>query len=992
MNEGIPAGLPDDINVSYKPEHLAILSSLQGGAESPPQLDLLDQLESSQYLVEWAVHEQGEPDPSNHEEVPKQYLLSEVIGQGGFAEIWKATQTSLGRLIAVKRMRKDLFDQSGQNPSTIKHIEISFRQEAMTAAMLDHPNIVPVHDIGLDSKGRTLLAMKLVRGKSWEVALEEDWNRLSESEYYSKHLPILAQTAQAVSFAHSRGVVHRDLKPSQVMIGQFGEVTLMDWGLAVIYDKEKTLVDGAEKKLRALASTIESAVNPAGTIAFMAPEQTEETASNIGPWTDIYLLGGTLYYLLTGTVPHRAPGNVIAFYKASQGIVEPPQKRASKRDIPDELAALCMEALNPNRNNRIPSASEFVARVEGYLRGANKQKESRELTSRASESLLSSGTNYEEYGRAMALMERAAALWPKNPVLEELTNEIASRFATLALKNHDLRLAAMQINRMNDCEARSSLLKKLKTAEQESLENAILRRRLKVASVAFCTLLAAMIILYIAYQARKKAVLTEINAELRAAFVEAEAARRKAIASAAIADEARNAANKERIRSEELVHFLVSDLTTELGLLGRINIMSKMTDKLSAYYKQRPADMKLTDVDAQNEGLALRTMALVQYSQGHSEESRRSLDHSMTLFNDLLAKSPDNLTYQFQVGRCHDALGKLARVEGEFDSAVQHFTKAAAIFQSLHEKHPDDLSYAAAYCEAIHGLSAIYCDIGDNKRASDASTTGREIFEKLLAENPTRTDLVVRLSPIYDVCAQAAWRSNNMDLAMEHQEKVLALLQRFAQKEPWNLQLQRLIGWNERLTGDLLVEEKRLTEGERSYNAAMDVMLRLEGYDPESIPRKLDAAGLLNALANFYRETNSADIAMDRLDRAKVTIEAVLQSDATNVTAKMELAHNYLVRGRVLAATGDVESAHACWEQSLKIMQSTQQNLKTSQSLYLSVGARALLLLGKNDEAMPVLKELEARHYRSRFLYEIGEQAGALRKDPTIPYLIELAR
>src|SRR5205823_6499906 len=155
-----------------------------------------------------------------------------------------------------------------------------------------------------------------------------------------------------IAFAHARGIVHRDLKPSQVMVGNFGDVFLMDWGLAVTFLPPE---EQREDMAAACATHIDYAANPAGTVAFMAPEQTEKTAEHVGPWTDVYLLGGILYYLLTGTYPHPQRNSVEAFQHASRGNLEPPEQRAPDTSIPPELSQLAMKATARDRNARFES-------------------------------------------------------------------------------------------------------------------------------------------------------------------------------------------------------------------------------------------------------------------------------------------------------------------------------------------------------------------------------------------------------------------------------------------------------------------------------------------------------------------------------------------------------------------------------------------------------------------------------------------------------------
>jgi serine/threonine protein kinase len=215
-------------------------------------------------------------------------------------------------VVAVKRLRQDILRRASQDPETYAKLDIAFLQESLTAAALDHPNILPIHELGRDGDGLPQLAMKLVRGQVWESLIYYDRD-LSFPDFLDRHLPIFVSVCQAVAFTHSRGIIHRDIKPSQVMVGDFGEVLLMDWGLAMIYDEEVAKETLAELLATRIAATRETSVNPAGTPSYMAPEQTDPECTRLAAETDIYLLGGVLYYLLTGRGPasrRRYPGRI----------------------------------------------------------------------------------------------------------------------------------------------------------------------------------------------------------------------------------------------------------------------------------------------------------------------------------------------------------------------------------------------------------------------------------------------------------------------------------------------------------------------------------------------------------------------------------------------------------------------------------------------------------------------------------------------------------
>ncbi len=338
LRRAAPANLPPSPSLSYNPRTVRF--------QQPNVGEAADETSAPTYLSDLrGENTQALPTiPASELEARRAealgFTLLRVVGRGGMGEVWEAIQRRLWRRVAVKRMRPG---SGGSTLSEDMTMRRTFEWEAMTSALLDHPNIVPVYDLGIDESGVPLLAMKLVNGHGWNRILDADLRVLDAETHLAKHLPILVQVAQAVAFAHSRGVVHRDLKPSQVMIGEYGEVLLMDWGLAVMVGEKPSLP--SEIAPAHIYPDIESCENPAGTPGYMAPEQTEDHARRIGLWTDVYLLGGMLYNVLTGKRPHPGDSSQGAFRNAAEGIVEPLDEAAPGRPIPEELRALVMHAL-----------------------------------------------------------------------------------------------------------------------------------------------------------------------------------------------------------------------------------------------------------------------------------------------------------------------------------------------------------------------------------------------------------------------------------------------------------------------------------------------------------------------------------------------------------------------------------------------------------------------------------------------------------------------
>ena len=203
------------------------------------------------------------------------YHLAGVIGEGGMGTVYEAKQTNLDRAVALKRLKL----ASSHN----KQAKRMFLAEAIASANLEHPNIVPIYDLAEDSAGLPFYTMKCINGHSWSKQF-----KLNSVE---DNLRILMAVADAVAYAHAHGVAHNDIKPSNVMLGDFGEVLLLDWGMATAVE--------AHGKAVPLKETEETG----GTPAYMPPETALGQVDKQGYHSDVYQLGALLFHILTGKAP-----------------------------------------------------------------------------------------------------------------------------------------------------------------------------------------------------------------------------------------------------------------------------------------------------------------------------------------------------------------------------------------------------------------------------------------------------------------------------------------------------------------------------------------------------------------------------------------------------------------------------------------------------------------------------------------------------------------
>ena len=345
------------------------------------------------------------------------YMIEKEIARGGMGAVVRAVDCDIRREVAVKYMLDDRdFGAKAR-----------FVEEAQITGQLEHPNIVPIHELGVDAEKRLFFAMKMVRGRSLAQVLDELRKNPAEAERtwtLGRLLTVMTNVCYAMSYAHSRGVIHRDLKPANIMLGDFGETYVMDWGLAKVVAIHDPLAppepaaappdssdSGSEfaiktKGSKASARTIgpaAAATNSAeesagsvsgnkvstsrelegeltqdgaimGTPSYMSPEQARGEVNRLDPRSDIYSLAAILYELLTLASPIEKDGGAMAILtRVVEGKIKPPEVRTPVRakagKIPKELAAVAMKGLALRAENRYQTAEGLRRDIERFQEG-----------------------------------------------------------------------------------------------------------------------------------------------------------------------------------------------------------------------------------------------------------------------------------------------------------------------------------------------------------------------------------------------------------------------------------------------------------------------------------------------------------------------------------------------------------------------------------------------------------------------------------------------
>lgn len=317
------------------------------------------------------------------------------IGVGGMGEVWRVRDHALGRTVAMKVLLAEL----GDDPQ----LRARFLQEAQIQAQLQHPGVVPLHDLGVLADGRPFFTMKEIQGRTigdvirelhqvWRTQApgavsEGGWRATPSGWTLRRLLSAFHRVCETIAFAHSRGVLHRDLKPNNMMVGEFGEVLVLDWGLTRVDksagsgDSIVTIERGVMWRDATRLGTI------SGTLSYMPPEQALGDSSQVSKRSDVYSLGAVLYEILTDQSPYAD----LLDHRSVRGLLEHPPtpvRELLRREpdhpvVADELLRICETAMARDAADRYADAALMAADLAAWLDGAQKRVQAGELVEQA---------------------------------------------------------------------------------------------------------------------------------------------------------------------------------------------------------------------------------------------------------------------------------------------------------------------------------------------------------------------------------------------------------------------------------------------------------------------------------------------------------------------------------------------------------------------------------------------------------------------------------
>ena len=362
-------------------------------------------------------HQRHEEDVDDGDRLPGRYEKMDLLGAGGMGQVWLCRDDIIGRRVALKVLQGDLAGD--------KNAAERFVLEARVQGRLEHPSVVPVYDMGADDQDAPFFTMKRVQGVTLEQVLREQ--REEEGTPYTQRrlLTAFSQVCLAVDYAHRQGVLHRDIKPANIMLGDYGEVYVLDWGLAKIGPQDTTTAPptGDEHAIDTddLAASIAGG-ELQGTPAYMSVEQMKNLSQASEPPADVYSLGAVLFEILTLAPLNTGKALYEILSNTLLGLDARPSVRAPQRQIPVELERICVRATTNDPGERFPTARALHQAVEAFLDGERNEELRRELAAKHASSAAEAieratagqGLPMDQRRDAMGSIGRALALDPRN--------------------------------------------------------------------------------------------------------------------------------------------------------------------------------------------------------------------------------------------------------------------------------------------------------------------------------------------------------------------------------------------------------------------------------------------------------------------------------------------------------------------------------------------------------------------------------------------------
>ncbi len=821
-----------------------------------------------------------------------EYELGDRLGEGGMGAVYKARQGAIDRTVALKVIKPGT-----RNAESLKE---KFVAEAVITGDLEHPGIVPIYDLGTNSAGEVFYAMKEVRGHSWKQSIDD----LSEDE----NIEVLLRVADAIAFAHARGIVHRDLKPDNVMIGEFGEVLVMDWGLAL-----PTPEFG--KKGIAFSQ------GAAGTPAYMAPEMAAGDMEKIGPPSDIYLLGALLFRILTGKAPH--PGrHAFGCLQAAERNEFVPHERD------DELMLIALRAMATQPEARYPTVKDLQSALRAYRSHA----ESIRLTNFAEEKLQAATKQqlYPGFTSAIAGFDDALRLWADNSRAKSGLLAARNAYAIAAFERGDFELAAQQLDPLDNGD--TEFLTRIRAAQAERASRLERIRKLKqVAAGLGVAICIAAALLYRSWREEQAA-----HAEAVLRFQQAQTAIERI---AGVSQRLENIPRMEAVRKNFLENVagyykeLQETQSNDPALqLARANAILRLGDvhtalgEPAASYKAYESATELAKALTQpgNDKNVQRDAELLRI-KGYSKQARSLLAqgnpndaHTAVSSAFKPGQKPDHADLGAALGDAWLTKSRVHLARGETSDALQAAQTAETLYAQAREHANGELLKQCQVGQAasLDQQALVHEKSGDLGAAALAIKQAIKIWEKL---HEAEQDIPTYLEGLATshVLLGNILRESGGDAEQPAKDSIRAY-QALVAARPEVPRYQFNLATEQANLGYILLRNGKLDEAKQTSIAAVSGFVRLANEYPEEIDFGDSEAAARSILSEVLRDQGNFDLASSMLDEAIQRFRARVADFKEVPQYRERLAENLGLQAQVKLLNGAVDESRELLNAALK--------------------------------------------------------------------------
>ena len=784
-------------------------------------------------------------------DIGERYELQGIIAKGGMGEVHSAWDHVLKRSVAVKLLHDKL-----ATDLIIKR----FHYEAYITGQLQHPSIPPVHDLGTTADGKPYLVMKLIKGRTLEDLIKQP------GEEKLNVLAIFEAIAQAIGYAHSRAVIHRDLKPLNVMVGAFGEVQVMDWGLAKFRsDSEATTPEASIVSTFYDPRTADDSHTSAGAImgtpSYMPPEQAIGAIDRVNERSDVFGLGGILCAMLTGQPVFVVVDAESTRQLAANGRVVAAFARLDACGAEPEVLALAKQCLAVEPSER-PANGYEVAKIVAKLR--------RDADERAKQA---------EIGKARSDTRRRVLTWSAIAVFAVLSAGVIASLLFAKRATDAEYVTSQQLVKTQDAERATSQQLEL-TQAAEAAANAktkeveatlvVVGQRTKMLGDAYGDFV---------FDIQNMLVNRPGTQDLRRALLEKARTGLKKIL-----DEARKQGSPDQTLAWS--HFRMGDVEQQLG-----NTLAAQKEYQAGYeLAKQLADVDPKNADAQRDlSVIFNRLGDVTRRLGQTKDALDFFQKGLVVSQRLADADPKNAMIQHDLSVSFDRLGDVTRRLGQTKDALDFFQKGQVVSQRLADADPKNAVAQRDLSVNFNKLGDVTRQLGQTKDALDFYQKGLVVRQRLADADPKNADAQRDLSISFNNLGDVTLQLGQTEAALDFYHKYNVICQRLADADPKNAEAQRDLGISFNRLGNVTRELGQTEAALDFYHKYNVICQRLADADPKNAMIQHDLGVSFNRLGDVTRRLGQTKDALDFYQKGLVVSQRLADADPKNADAQTDL-------------------------------------------------------------------------------------------------------